>query len=215
MCPPGNRDVSRTHSLFIDDLKVYQESHKIFRDVNEVIVQASHDTGACYGVSKSAEIVFKRGKMVRGEGLQILEERMKTIAPYENETYKFLGIEQTDGIKTKKVFERVKGEVNKKVKMLANTELNNVNLVRAINTKVIPVAAYPMNVCKFTDGELKKLDQVMKREMRSKNMIGKQSSDERLYLIRQDGGRGIKSLRDIYKETRLRVACYMACLENK
>ena len=48
--PPGSRDVNRTHSLFVDDLKVYQESHDIFKDVNEVIVQASHDTGACYGV---------------------------------------------------------------------------------------------------------------------------------------------------------------------
>ena len=42
-----------------------------------------------------------------------------------------------------------------------------------------------------------------------------QASDERLYLKREDGGRGIKSLRDIYKVTRLRVACYMACSENK
>ena len=33
----------RTHSLFKDDLKVYQESHKILKDVNETIVQASHD----------------------------------------------------------------------------------------------------------------------------------------------------------------------------
>ena len=47
MGPRGNRDVSRTHSLFFDDLKVYQESHGILRDVNEVIVQASHDNGAC------------------------------------------------------------------------------------------------------------------------------------------------------------------------
>ena len=44
MGPTGSRDVSRTHRLFIDDLKVYQESHEILRDVNEVIVQASHDT---------------------------------------------------------------------------------------------------------------------------------------------------------------------------
>ena len=64
-------------------MKVYQESHKILRDVNEVIVQESHDTGACYGISKCAEIVFERGKMVRGEGLEILEERMKTIDPDE------------------------------------------------------------------------------------------------------------------------------------
>ena len=39
MGPPGSRDVSRTHSLFVDDLKLYQESHEILRDVNEVIVQ--------------------------------------------------------------------------------------------------------------------------------------------------------------------------------
>ena len=180
-----------------------------------VIVQASHDTGACYGISKCVEIVFKRGKMARGEELEILEERIKAIDPDENEVYKFLGIEQADGIKTKKDFELVQGEVNKRVKILTSTELNNVNLVRAINKKLIPVAAYPMNVCKFTDGELKELDQVIKRELRSKNMLGKQSSNDRLYLIREDGGKGIKSLRDIYKETRLRVACYLTCLENK
>ena len=92
-----------------------------------------------------------------------------------------------DGIKTKKVFERVKGKVSKRVKMLTNTELNDVNLLRAINTKVIPVAAYPMIICKFTGGELKELDQVIKRELRSKNMLGKQSSDERLHIKREVG----------------------------
>ena len=178
MGPPGTRDVSRTHSLFVDDLKGYQESHEIIRDVNKVIVQASHDTGACYGVSKCAEAVFKRGKMVSGEGLEVLEEEMKVMDPNENEIYKFMGIEQADGIKTKRVLERVKGEVSKRVKMLTNTELNDVNLVCAINTKVIPVAAYPMNVCKFTGGELKELNQVIKRELRLKNMLGKQSSNE-------------------------------------
>ena len=66
-------------------------------------------------------------------------------------------------------------------------------MVRSVNTRVIPVAAYSMNICKFTDGELKELD----------------------HIIKEDGGRRIKSLRDIYKETRLRVACYMTCLQNK
>ena len=93
--------------------------------------------------------------MVRGERLEILKERMKTIDPDENEIYKFLGIEQADGIKTKKAFKPVKGEVDKRIKMLTNTELNDVNLVCAINTKVIPGATYPMNVCKFTNEELK------------------------------------------------------------
>ena len=139
--------------------------------MNEIIVQASHDTGACYGVSKCAEIVFERGKMVKGEGLPVLNERMETMDPDENEIYKFLGIEQADGIKTKVVFERVKREGGKRVKMLVNTELNDSNLISAINVKVIPVAAYAMNVCKFSKGELNELDQIVKRELRSKQML--------------------------------------------
>ena len=68
MGKPGEK---RTHSFFIDDLKVYQENHKRLEVVNEMIVQASHDTGACHGVSKCAEIVFERGKMIKGEGLPV------------------------------------------------------------------------------------------------------------------------------------------------
>ena len=65
MGAPGARDVKWRHSLFADNLKAYQESHKALTDANEMIVQASHDTRACYGVEKCAEIVFKRGKMVK------------------------------------------------------------------------------------------------------------------------------------------------------
>ena len=36
---------------------------------------------------------------------------------------------------------------------------------------MIPVAAYPMNVCKFSNGELKELDQLIKWEMRSSNIL--------------------------------------------
>lgn len=68
----------------------------------------------------------------------------------------------------------MKGEVSKRVKMLTNIELNDLNLVRAVNTKVILVAAYPMSICKFTGGDLKELDQVIKHELRSKNMLEKQ-----------------------------------------
>ena len=157
----------------MDDLKQYQESHKFLKDVNEIVVQASHDTGACYGVSKCSEIVFEHGKMVRGEGLPVLDERMETIDPDENEIYKFLGVEQADGIKTRVVFESVKSEVENRVKMLVNTELNDTNLISAINVKVIPAAAYSMNVCKFSKGELNELDQIVKRELRSKQMLVK------------------------------------------
>ena len=122
---------------------------------------------------------------------------------------------QADGIRTKMVFERVKEKVSKRVKMIANTKLSDTNLTKAINMTVILVAAYAMNIYRFNVGELKKLDQRIKRELQEKNMLGKQASDERLYLKREKGRRGLKSLRDTYKETRLRVACYMAKSTNR
>ena len=174
----GNRVIKRTHSLLVDDLKVYQESHKALKILNEIIVQASHDTGACYGVSKCAEIIYQNGKMVRGEGLQVLEERMKMMNPWTKMRSTSSWESQADCIKTKTVYERVKEEVTKRVKMLTKTELNDGNLIKAINMKVIPVATYAMNVCKFTVAEFKELDQIIKKELRVKNMLGRQASDK-------------------------------------
>ena len=135
--------------------------------------------------------------------------------PDENEVYKFLGIEQADGIRKKTVLERVNEEVLKRVKMIVNTKLNDANLMKAMSMEAIPVAAYAMNICRFNDGELTELDQTIKRELRGKNMLEEQASDERLYLKREEGGRGLKSLKDTYKETRLRVTCYIAKSTNQ
>ena len=87
--------------------------------------------------------------------------------------------------------------MTKRLKLLMKSELNDENLTQAINSKVIPVAAYPMNACKMTKSELNKLDQIVKRELRKNNMLGKQASDERLYLKRDQDGRGLKSVRDV------------------
>ena len=214
MGPPGKRNLKRTHSLFIDDLKVYQQSHEKLKAVNETIVKASRDTGACYGVKKCAEIVFLRGKMVHADGLEVLNERMKALDPEKNEHYKFLGCEQAEQIDMEAVYERVRTEMAKRLQLLTSTELYERNMIKAINTRVIPVASYVMNVCQFNRKQLDELDKVVKKELRDKNMHGRQASDERLYLRREDGGRGLKSMKDVYEETKIRVACYMAYQES-
>ena len=57
---------------------------------NETIVKVSMDTGVCYRVKKCAEIVIKEGKMVKGEGLPVLEEKMKALDPEQNDVTSFL-----------------------------------------------------------------------------------------------------------------------------
>ena len=46
-------------------------------------------------------------------------------------------------------------------------------------------------------------------------MLGRQAIDERLYLKWAAGGRGLKFMKDVYKETRLRDACYMLKSANR
>ena len=68
----------------------------------------------------------------------------------------------------------MKSEVAKRVKLLESTERNGANLISAINAEVIPFAASSINVCTFNNRELNELDQVVKGELRSKNMLGNQ-----------------------------------------
>ena len=116
--------------------------------------------------------MFEHVKMIQGEGLQQLQERMVALDPSQDEIYRFLGVEQSNGIKAENVYKRVKEEVTSRMKILLMSELNYENLIQAINSKVIPVAAYPMNICKMTKNELNELDQIIKRELRMKHMLG-------------------------------------------
>ena len=101
----------------------------------KMMVKASMDTGACYGVKKYAEIVFRKSKMIKGEGLVVLEEKMDTLDPNKNKIYKFLGCEQADEIAVKRLMERVKKEIRKRLDHLTGLNLNDKNLMKAIEKK--------------------------------------------------------------------------------
>ena len=58
--------------------------------------------------------------------------------PDNNESYKILGIEQADGININDVYNRVKEDISR-TDIITRAELNYENLVKSINTKVIPI----------------------------------------------------------------------------
>ena len=115
-----------------------------------IIVQASLDTGACDGVKTWAENVFSRGKIVKKEGLDVLDKRMNSLYPYLNKSYKFLGCEQGELLRKIHSVWESKQKMKKRMKKLSNKQIQERNLVQAVNTKETPVANYVMNACKFT-----------------------------------------------------------------
>ena len=133
-----------------------------------------------------------------------LEEKMDALDPNKKEIYKFLGSEQADKIDVKRVMERVKKEIRKRLDHLMGLNLNDKNLMKAISCRVIPVAGYVMNICNLGKGELDELDMTVKNALRREGFHGRQSSYERLYSKRNEGGIGLKSFKEVYDETKTR-----------
>ena len=113
-------------------------------------------------------------------------------------------------INVKRVMERMKNEIMRRLDHLMGLHLNDQNLMKAINCRVISVAGYVMNVCNLGKGELGELNNIVKSSLRREGFHRRQSSDQRLLTNRREGGRGLKSFKELYDETKTRVACYMA-----
>ena len=64
----NEKKIKRMRCLFIDDFKIYQKCHQKLEVVNEIIFKSSMNTGACYGIKKCTENVFRKGT-IKGEGL--------------------------------------------------------------------------------------------------------------------------------------------------
>ena len=99
---------------------------------------------------------------------------MEALHPDQNEIYKFLRCEQGDKIDVKQVMQRVKKDIRKRLDHLAGHNLNNENLTKAINSRVIPVAGYVMNVCNPGKNYLDVLDRIVKNVLRRKGFHERQ-----------------------------------------
>ena len=58
---------------------------------------------------------------------------------YQEEVYKYLGVDENDGIQHSKMKEKIRKEYNKRVRLILRTELNGRNKVEAINSLAVPV----------------------------------------------------------------------------
>ena len=83
---------------------------------------------------------FKKGKLTTTENIQINLDT--TIQQLEQEgTYKYLGVNEGDGIQHDKMKEKVKEEYYRRIRMITKSELNEINRMEAINTLATAVVA--------------------------------------------------------------------------
>ena len=66
----------------------------------------------------------------------------------------------------------------KLMKTLTDKQPHEESLVKALNTRVISVARYVINICNLTKQQLDELDILIKEELRKAKTHGVQASDE-------------------------------------
>ena len=130
----------------------------------------------------------------RGNKLMIIIIIIITLA--ENETYKYLGILETDTIKQVEMKNKIQKEYLKKTWKLLETKLFSRNLIKGINTWAVPRVRYSGPFLKGTRNELWQMDQRTRKLMTMHEALHPRDDVDRLYVPRKEGGRGLASIED-------------------
>ena len=76
-----------------------------------------------FGLEKCVKITFKRGKLTHSQNL-VIDINRELQGLEQGKTYKYLGIEESEGIQHQQMKERLKQEYSRRLRMILKSELN-------------------------------------------------------------------------------------------
>ena len=107
-----------------------------------------------FGIGKCAKASFVRGKLQKTSSINL--DIDTAIDP--EETYKYLGVNEGDGINHASMKEKIRKEYHRRIRLVLKTELNSKNLIEAVNTLAVPVSQYIFTIIDWNLAGLKRLD---------------------------------------------------------
>ena len=97
------------HLFYMDDLKTFGKNDQEQTSLLIIVKGFSDDIQMEFGLEKCSKATFKKGKLTTTENIQI--DLDTTIQQLEQEgTYKYLGVNEGDGIQHAKMKEKIKKE---------------------------------------------------------------------------------------------------------
>ena len=114
----------------------------------------------------------------------------------EGEGYKYLRMLEADGVKHMEMKESVTEEYYRRVRKILKSKLNRGNVINAINTRAVAIIRYGAGIIKWTKEELRNIDRKTRKLMTMHRVLHPQAGEDRLYIKRAEGGRGMISVED-------------------
>ena len=202
----GNTTIN--HLFYMDDLKTYAKNDHEQENILTIVKGFSDDIKMEFGLEKCAKATFKKGKLTATKYIQLDQGTIIQDLNQEG-TYKYLGINEGDGIQHAKMKEKIRKEYFRRVRLVLQTELNAANKIEAINTLAIPVVTYSFNIINWNMEDLKKIDRKTRKHLTMANMHHPKADVDRIYLPRTEGGRGLCQIETTFKTTTIGLDTYL------
>ena len=196
------------HLFYIDDLKLYACNDYELEGLLKTVKTFSDDIGMEFGLDKCAKATFKRGQLESADNV-VLDDELVIKELEQEGTYNYLGVNEGDGIQHSKMKGKIRKECLRRVGLILKTELNSKNKITAINSLAVPVVVYSFNIVNWNHSELRKLDAKSRKRFTCHRMHHPKSDVDRLYVPRNQGGRGMIQLEMSYKTTTIGLAEYL------
>ena len=98
----------------------------------KIVKGFSDDIGMEFGLDKCATATFRRGRLTKKENITL--DDLTVIKDLEQEeVYKYLGVNEGDGIQHASMKDKLKKEVIRRVRSILKTELNAKNRITESN----------------------------------------------------------------------------------
>ena len=195
-----------THLLYIDDFKAFASTgaklNRVFRSASN----AMQDMGLHWNPKKCNVLHVKRGNQVQDAVGTKLDQSSVVESLKPGTSYKFLGVQETVTQDEKLALECAAKVYLKRLSVKWSSPLSDINRVRASNQYTMPVLTYLMWTQHWPITELRVIDREARKIISENGGKHPLSSTAIMYLAREKGGRGLRSVEREYKLTKIKAA---------
>ena len=193
-----------THALFVDDLKKYDGSVPALGRNLQITRNMMGDAGLGWNEKKCKCAHLKRGKMFIED--LTLEDGFKLKCLDSLDLYKYLGVPECVVHDIPNLCVKIMNSISGRANVTWSSPLSDYNKITTTNTFVNSTAEYFFWSEKFRLEDLKKMDICVREAMVKNGAKHYQQLNSLLYLPKRMGGRGLRSLENTYKETKIKAA---------
>ena len=195
-----------THLLYIDDLKIFASTESKMNTVLRSIVSAMKDIGLHVNPKKCSTVTVKRGARAHEDGDVRIDENTVLRRMKEDENYKFLGVLESVKQEEDLALKNASTVFLQRMSVIWTSPLSDYNRVLATNQFALTAMAYQMWTQHWSITELRKVDREARKIIVNNGGKHPKSSNALLYLPREEGGRGLRSVETEYKITKVKAA---------